>query len=113
MGKFDEKIELYSSEFKSLGVKDVDMALLTAVTKSCGPSIYLPDASKVSTSDQVECDRVKKNFLVGKLGLSDGPALDEGMKAVENTFGSGNKSKYRAMFYYLLVKHFGKESMFK
>lgn len=113
MGKFDEKIELYSSEFKSLGVKDVDTALLTAVTKACGPSIYLPDASKVSTSDQVECDRVKKNFLVAKLGLSDGPALDEGMKAVENIFGSGNKSKYRAMFYYLLVKHFGKESMFK
>lgn len=113
MGKFDEKIELYAAEFKSLGVKDVNMALLTSVTKACGPSIYLPDASKVSTSDQAECDRVKNNFLIGKLGLSDGPDLDAGINAAINIFGSSNKNKFRAMFYYILVKHFGKESMFK
>lgn len=113
MGKFDEKIELYMSEFKSLGVKDVDASLLTAVTKACGPSIYLPDASKVSSSDQAECDRVKKNFLVGKLGLADGADLDKGMDAVVAILGSSNKNKYRAMFYYLLVKHFKKEAMFK
>lgn len=112
MGKFDEKIELYTSEFKELGVKNVDVSLLTAVTKACGPSIYLPDASRVSTSDQAECDRVKKNFLVGKLGLADGPALDAGIKAAEATLGTSNRNKYRAMFYYLLVKHFNKESMF-
>ncbi|HPN71150.1 MAG TPA: DUF2853 family protein [Saprospiraceae bacterium] len=113
MGKFDEKIELYVSEFKGLGVNDVDVPLLTAVTKACGPSIYLPDASKVSTSDQVECDRVKKNFLVTKLGLADSPDLDKGMEAAVAVFGSANKSKYRAMFYYLLVKHFKKEGLFK
>ena len=113
MGKFDEKIELYVSEFKGLGVKDVDVNLLTKVTKACGPAIYLPDASKVSTSDQAECDRVKKNFLVGKLGLKDGADLDAGLKAAEEVLGKSNRNKYRAMVYYLLVKHFKMESFFK
>lgn len=112
MSKFDEKIELYQSEFKGLGVTGVDAALLTAVTKACGPSIYLPDASKVSTSDKAETDRVKKNFLIGKLGLSEKDDLDGGISAAEATLGKSNKNKYRPMVYYLLTKHFKKEGVF-
>lgn len=113
MSKFDEKIEQYNEEFKKIGVKKVDQDVLRGVTKACGPSIYNMDASKVSASDQAELDRVKNNFLVKKLGLSDGPDLDKAIGKVVDTFGSSNKNKYRAMFYYMLADHFNKTDMFK
>jgi hypothetical protein len=112
MGKFDEKVALYKSEMDNLGLK-YDDKLFAAVTKGCGPSIYLADASKVSSSDEAELDRVKKNFLVKKLGLANDAKLDAGIKAVVDQLGSSNKNKYRAMFYYQLVKHFKKESVYK
>ncbi len=111
MSKFDEKVALYQEEFSKLKVK-VDETLLKAVTKGCGPVIYLPDASKVSSSDKAELNRVKENFLIKKLGLKDDESLDNGIKAVVDIFGSSNTNKYRAMFYYLLVKHFKKESFY-
>ncbi len=111
MSKFQEALETYTNEFGKLNV-DVDADLLKAVTKACGPAIYNPDASKVSSSDQAELDRVKNNFLIKKLGLKDSAELDNAIAGVVETFGSSNRNKYRAMFYYLLVKKFGKESMF-
>lgn len=112
MSKFQECLETYAGEFKKLGIK-YDADLLQAVTKGCGPSIYNPNSSKVSATDQTELDRVKTNFLIKKLGLSDSPKLDEGLKAVVEQIGKSNRNKYRAMFYYLLVKHFGKESSYQ
>ncbi len=111
MSKFQACLDTYATEFGKIKVK-FDEDLLRAVTKGCGPSIYNPDSSKVSSSDQTELDRVKKNFLIKKLGLSDSDDLDGGIKKVVDTFGSSNRNKYRAMFYYLLVKHFKKESVY-
>jgi small subunit ribosomal protein S1 len=113
MSKFQEALDLYTSEFAKLGVKGIDADLLKSVTKACGPSIYNNDASKVASSDQAELNTVKNNFLIKKLGMKDGPALDDAIAKVVDTLGASNRNKYRAMFYYLLVKHFGKESMFK
>lgn len=109
MSKFDEAVTLYQGEMDKLGL-GYDAGLLTAVAKGLGPSIYNADSSKVSSSDQSEMDRVKNNFLIGKLGLADSPKLDAGIQAVINQMGASNRNKYRAIFYYLLVKHFGKES---
>lgn len=111
MGKFDEKVETYKAELEQLGVT-VDADLLTKVTKGCGPSIYNADAEKVSSSDQAELDTVKNNFLIKKMGLEDGAKLDEAIAKVVETFGSSNRNKYRAAFYYLLVKHFGLEAKY-
>jgi hypothetical protein len=47
------------------------MDLLTKVTIGCGPSIYA-DAATVAGSQQAELETVKNNFLIKKLGLSDG-----------------------------------------
>jgi len=58
-------------------------------------------------------DRIKKNFLIKKLGLKDGPKLDEGLKETCKDMGSSNRNKHRAIFYYLLIKRFKKSSMFK
>ena len=33
--------------------------------------------------------------------------------AAIDTYGKSERNKYRAVFYYLLVKHFGKESVYK
>jgi len=112
MSKFDECLETYEKEFKKLKIK-TDAKLLRAVAKACGPSLYRADASKVSSSDPEELNRVKKNFLIKKLGLKDGPKLDEGIASVVKIMGAKNRNKYRAMFYYLLVKHFRKASVFK
>ena len=113
MSKFVEAVELYKSQMtEKIGMKKVDEDLLIAVTKACGPSIYNPDASKVSSSDPEELARVKNNFLVKKLGLKDGPELDKAIAEVVSTMGSDNRNKYRAIFYYLLVEKFGKRSMF-
>lgn len=111
MSKFDEALDKYKSAMSGLGV-GADDVLLTAVAKGLGPSIYLPDASMVSCSDQTEKDRVKNNFLIKKLGCTDGADLDAAVSAVCDQMGSGSRSKHRAVFYYLLVKKLGLESKY-
>ncbi|NJB69647.1 hypothetical protein GGR42_000109 [Saonia flava] len=112
MSKRDELIEKYASDLKNkIGVTP-DMDLLTKVTIGCGPSIYNRDASTVSGSDEKELETVKNNFLIKKLGLSDSPKLMEGINSVIEKYGSSERNKYRAVVYYLLTKHFGKESIY-
>ncbi|MFL1012684.1 DUF2853 family protein [Flavisericum labens] len=112
MSKRDELIVKYADDLKEkCGVK-ADMDLLTKVTIGCGPSIYNADSATVSGSDESELARVKNNFLIKKLGLSDGPDLDNGIQAVMDQYGQSNRKKYRAVVYYLLTKHFEKESVY-
>ncbi len=112
MSKRDELIATYASELKSKCGVNADMDLLTKVTIGCGPSIYNKDSSTVSCTDDNELATVKNNYLIKKLGLKDGPALDAAIKKVCEKLGSSNRNKYRAMFYYLLCKEFGKESIY-
>jgi hypothetical protein len=113
MGKRDELIAKYADDLKNKCKVTPDMALLTKVTIGCGPAIYDNDAQTVAASDKDELERIKKNFLIKKLGLKDGPALDEAISATVDTYGKSERNKYRAVFYYLLVKHFGKEAVYK
>jgi len=111
MSKLDEKVEQYTTAAKDLGL-GLDEALIAAVTKGLGPSIYNKDAETVSCSDSSELETVKKNFLIKKLGLSDSAELDAAIKKVCEAMGSSNRNKYRALFYALLTKEFGKESLY-
>ena len=114
MGKFDDHVATFEQALKEkVGVKKPDTALLKAIAKSLGPSLYRKDASTVACSNKAELDRVKQNFLIKKLGLKDGPKLDEALKEVCKQFGAANRNKYRAVFYYLLVKKFRKSGMYK
>ena len=114
MGKFDDQIATFEKAMKEkVGIKKPDMELLTAIAKSMGPSLYRKDAGTVACSDKSELERIKKNFLIKKLGLADTPKLDDAMKEVCKQFGSSNRNKYRAVFYYLLVKKFRKSAMYK
>lgn len=112
MSKRDELIAKYAADLKEKCNVKADMDLLTKVTIGCGPSIYNADASTVSGTDALELATVKNNFLIKKLGLKDSPALDKGIAAVIDTYGKSNRNKYRAVVYYLLTKHFGKESAY-
>ena len=112
MGKRDELIAKYADDLKSKCGMTPDMDLLTKVTIGCGPSIYNDDASTVAGSDKSELETVKNNFLVKKLGLADGPALMDAIDSVLETYGKSNRNKYRAVVYYMLVKHFKKEGVY-
>lgn len=112
MSKRDELITKYAADLKDKCGVNADMDLLTKVTIGCGPSIYNKDAATVSGSDDSELATVKNNFLIKKLGLSDGPKLDEAIASVMETYGKSNRNKYRAVVYYMLTKHFGKESIY-
>ncbi len=113
MGKRDELIAKYADDLTNKCKVTPDMALLTKVTIGCGPSIYDNDAQTVAASDKEELDRIKSNFLIKKLGLKDGPSLMDGINAAVDTYGKSERNKFRAVFYYLLVKHFGRESAYK
>lgn len=112
MSKRDELIVKYAADLKDKCGVNADMDLLTKVTIGCGPSIYNADAATVSGSDESELNTVKNNFLIKKLGLSASDDLDKGIDAVMETYGRSNRNKYRAVVYYLLTKHFGKESTY-
>lgn len=111
MSKFDEKIEKYEESMKKIGIS-FDADLFKKVTKGLGPSIYKTDAETVSGSDEKELATVKNNFLIKKLGLTDGPKLDVAIATVIEKIGKSNRNKYRAIVYYLLVKELGQESAY-
>ncbi|MCD2259089.1 DUF2853 family protein [Psychroserpens luteolus] len=112
MSKRDELIAKYAADLKDKCGMDADMDLLTKVTIGCGPSIYNADAATVSGSDESELATVKNNFLIKKLGLKDSVDLDKGIASVMDTYGKSNRNKYRAVVYYMLTKHFKKESAY-
>ncbi|MCB1395488.1 MAG: DUF2853 family protein [Rhodobacter sp.] len=112
MGRRDELIAKYADDLRNKCGMEPDMALLTKVTIGCGPSIYDADAATVAATQPGEIETVKKNYLMKKLGLADGPALDEAISAVIETYGKSERNKYRAVVYYMLCKHFGKESVY-
>ncbi|MEX2580913.1 MAG: DUF2853 family protein [Verrucomicrobiales bacterium] len=107
MSKLDDLLEKYQADLEAAGEK-VDPKFLRAVAKSCGPAIYRKDASLVALSDPKETERIRKNFLIGKLGLKDTEKLDAGIKEVKGKYAKRNK--FRVVFYYLLAKHFRKRA---
>ncbi|MFT4611899.1 MAG: hypothetical protein ACJA1H_000884 [Glaciecola sp.] len=113
MSKRDDLIIKYAADLKEKCGVTADMDFLTKVTIGCGPSIYNADSSTVSGSDESELATVKNNFLIKKLGLKDGPGLDNAIDAVMEKYGKSNRNKYRAVVYYLLATHFKKESVYK
>ena len=111
MGKRDDLIAQYADDLKNKCGMTPDMDLLTKVTIGCGPSIYNADASTVAGSQPDEIETVKNNFLIKKLGLSASDDLDGAINKAIETYGKSERNKYRVFVYYMLTKHFGKESV--
>lgn len=112
MGRRDDLIARYADDLKNKCGMTPDMDLLKKVTIGCGPAIYNADASTVAATQESELELVKNNFLIKKLGLADGPQLSEAIDQVIETYGRSERNKYRAVVYYMLTKHFGKEAVY-
>ena len=112
MGKRDDLIAKYADDLKNKCGMTPDMDLLTKVKIGCGPSIYNADASTVAGSQPSELETVKNSFLMKKLGLADEPELMAAIDKAIETYGRSERNKYRAVIYYMLTKHFGKESIY-
>lgn len=112
MSKRAELVAKYAEDLKSKCGMVPDLALLEKVTIGCGPAIYSPDAEIVAATDAEELARIRQNFLVKKLGLPDDDKLAEAIGAAIDIYGRSERRKYRAVIYYMLVKHFGKESAY-
>ncbi|WP_378947639.1 DUF2853 family protein [Paracoccus sp. R86501] len=112
MGKRDELIAKYAQDIETKLGQTPDMDLLRKVTIGCGPSIYSADSETIAGSDKSEVARVRDSYLKKKLGLSDGDQLDSAIDTVMEQYGSSNRSKYRAVVYYMLCRHFGKEAVY-
>lgn len=110
MSKRDELIGKYADVIRGDLGMEPDMDLLRKVTIGCGPSIYNRDASSVAFSDPKEVETVKKNFVAKKLGITDDAKADAAMAHIKEVYTS--RTKHRAVVYYLLTKHFGKESVY-
>ena len=112
MSKLVDKIEHYIAVSKDLGL-DLPEELISKATEDLVPSIYQQDAETVSCTDSAELNTVKKNFLENKLGVdADDATMDTAIKKVCEAMGTSNRHKYRALFYALLAKEFGKESIY-
>lgn len=112
MSKRDELIEKYAADIKDKFGETPNMDLLTKVTIGLGPSIYNMDAAKVSGTDEKELQTVKNNFLIKKLGLKDDSKLLDAINSVIAKYGASERNKHRAVIYYMLTKHFKKESVY-
>ena len=112
MGRRDDLIATYADDLRNKCGMAPDMDLLRKVTIGCGPAIYDADASTVAAGQEHELETVKNNFLVKKLGLADSPQLMHAINQVIETYGRSERNKYRAVVYYMLTKHFGKESVY-
>jgi hypothetical protein len=112
MSRREELIATYAGDLRDKCGIEPDMELLEKVTIGCGPSIYDADAATVAATQPHELETVRNSFLIGKLGLADGPELDAAIDAVIETYGRSERNKYRAVVYYLLTRHFGKEAVY-
>jgi hypothetical protein len=107
VSKFDEKLATYEAALQKTD-KEMDKDLLRKVTKGLGPSIYNSDSNKVACSDKAELQRVVDNFCMKKLGMTDKEKAMDAVRAVCKKYV--DRSKHRAVFYYLVVKEAGMES---
>jgi hypothetical protein len=112
MSKRAELVAKYAEDLKTKCRMMPDLALLEKVTIGCGPAIYNADAETVAASDPEELARIRQNFLIKKLGLADDENLTEALEAAIDIYGRSERNKYRAVVYYMLVKHFRRESVY-
>ncbi len=110
--KKEDLILKYSRHLRDKFEVEVDNELLERVVHGLGPAIYNRDAATVSGSSESELVTVKNNFLIKKLGLEESSALMDTIDDVMHRYGRSERTKYRAVVYYMLVKSFGRENVY-
>ena len=88
---------------------NADAGAVDKIVKHLGIALRSRDSSLVSCSDQSELDRVREKWCEKKLGSTSQAGSDEVIAKVCEQM-SGDRSKSRVTFYYLVAKHMGKLS---
>ena len=112
MSKRDEYCDRYMKDLEKHTGSSGDREAMMGIIKACGPSIYRADSETVSAGDPEELNRVKNGFMKKHLNVEG----DEAEKALDNAierYGRSNRSKYRAVLYYLMADEAGKLSNFR
>lgn len=106
----EKNIEKSKKQLKELGFS-VNEELVEKIVKRLGIANQSVDASHVATTDASEVDRLKKNFVIKKLGQTDNAATDKVIADILAKF-KPIKLKARGAVYYALTVHYGKESVY-
>ena len=112
MSKLDDAVGEALSTLNTCGVDDPDVGLLREIVSQMGPSAYGGDGENVACSDDAELARVRTNFLVKKLGLSNDDATMDSVQAVCDQMKPAGSHKRRSAFYYLLTTRHGKQDVY-
>lgn len=112
MATYEEALAEFKKEMDDIGMHHQE-EVYHAITKYLGSTIHDRDASLVACSDPSELQTIKTNFLIGKLGLEDGPHLDAALQEACHGLGESNRNKHRPTFYYLLTAILNKGDVFR
>ncbi len=95
---------------EKVGEARPDAALLEAAFKACGPSVYKPDSATVAASDAKELERIRKGFIVKKLGVKSEDRGNAAIAEAIKKYGKSVRLKYRPVVYYLIAKELKKSA---
>ncbi len=87
--------------------KSVDEAVVASMENTYRLVLSRPDSALVAFTDPEELQTVKKNFIVGKLEVTDGAAADAAIEAVNKKM-AGVTRRGRLTVYYLIAEELGK-----
>lgn len=83
-----------------------DEAVVGNIVKHLGIALRNRDSALVSCSDPEELKRVRESWCKKKLGISDDASADAAIEKVCQAM-SGDRTKDRVTFYYLVAKELG------
>lgn len=82
-------------------------AVVSSIVKHLGIALRNRDSALVSCSDPAELERVWESWCKKKLGVTDDAKADAAIEKVCQAM-SGDRTKDRVTFYYLVAKELGK-----
>ncbi len=103
-------IQMYVDDIKNY-TNDVDMEVVEELARRLAGTMAKADARYVATSDDEELARVREGFVNKNLGVTDDAKADEAIAKVAEKM-SGDRTKSRLTFYYLLIEELGAKSAY-
>ena len=103
-------IQAYVEDIKNY-TNDVDMEVVEELGRRLAGTMAKADARYVATSDADELARVREGFVNKNLKVTDDAKADEAIAKVAEKM-SGDRTKSRVTFYYLLIEELGAKSAY-
>lgn len=107
MGRLEEILAQTARDLREGCGVAPDMALLARVAAGCGPAIFDPRGALIDTADAGAVEKLRRNFLIRKLGLPEDPDLRAAISAAAALWPGPAVQTPRLLLCYLLVLQFG------